>query len=199
SERCQHEHSLAVIQDEPLPLAPGSHAARGFFGWLELDHPDASSERDLAFVERALALPEAKPPAPLRASVSAREPAATLFSTRAPLAVRHLDPRELEARLGAERREAEHGNRLLSFFHGAAAHVVLPAKERASLRSHGQIVRTGFALTPDEASLTSTVWMNGVFHSMVTQGHVSINRLLSTVHGYLGLFRSHGQRIFVEL
>jgi hypothetical protein len=68
-----------------------------------------------------------------------------------------------------------------------------------SLRSHGQILRTGDALTPDEASLTSTVWIGGVFHSMVTQGHVSINRLLSTTHGYLGLFRSYGQRIFVEL
>jgi cellobiose phosphorylase len=33
---------------------------------------------------------------------------------------------------------------------------------------------------------------------MVTQGHVSINRLLSTTHSYLGLFRSHGLRVFVE-
>ena len=41
--------------------------------------------------------------------------------------------------------------------------------------------------------------MGGVFHSMVTQGHVSINRFLSTVHSYLGLFRSHGQRVFVQL
>jgi cellobiose phosphorylase len=41
--------------------------------------------------------------------------------------------------------------------------------------------------------------MNGVFHSMVTQGHVSINRFLSTCHSYLGLFRSHGQRVFVEI
>ena len=40
SERCQHEHSMAVIQDEPVSLAPGAHAARGFFAWLELDHPD---------------------------------------------------------------------------------------------------------------------------------------------------------------
>jgi cellobiose phosphorylase len=41
--------------------------------------------------------------------------------------------------------------------------------------------------------------MSGVFHSMLTQGHVSINRMLSTVHSYLGLFRSHGQRVFVEI
>ena len=72
------------------------------------------------------------------------------------------------------------------------------AKERGVLRPHGQILRTGDALVPDEASLTSTAWMGGVFHSMVTQGHVSINRFLSTTHSYLGLFRSHGQRVFVE-
>jgi hypothetical protein len=41
--------------------------------------------------------------------------------------------------------------------------------------------------------------MNGVFHSMLTQGHVSINRMLSTVHSYLGLFHSHGQRVFIEI
>ena len=66
------------------------------------------------------------------------------------------------------------------------------------LRPHGHLLRSGRHITPDETSLTSTAWMDGVFHSMVTQGHVSINRMLSTVHSYLGLFRSHGQRVFVE-
>jgi 1,2-beta-oligoglucan phosphorylase len=201
SERCQREHSLAVIQDEAVSLSPGAHAARGFFGWLELDHPAASSQSDLSLVERALALPEAKPPPqPAASRAAASSPAATLFSARPMLATRELDPAQIDAMFGAERREVEYaGDRALSFFHGADAHVVLPAKERVSLRSHGQILRTGDALTPDEASLTSTVWIGGVFHSMVTQGHVSINRLLSTTHGYLGLFRSYGQRIFVEL
>jgi hypothetical protein len=76
--------------------------------------------------------------------------------------------------------------------------VVLCPKELTVLRPHGHILRTGGALTPDEAALTSTVWMGGVFHSMVTQGHVSINRFLSTTHSYLGLFRAHGQRIFID-
>ena len=87
--------------------------------------------------------------------------------------------------------------RLLSFFTGERRHVVLKAKELQVLRPHGHILRSGSGLTPDEAGLTSTVWMAGVFHSMVTQGHVSINRFLSTTHSYLGLFRSHGQRLFV--
>jgi cellobiose phosphorylase len=60
-------------------------------------------------------------------------------------------------------------------------------------------LRTGRHLTPDESALTSTVWMSGVFHSMLTQGHVSFNRFLSTTRSYLGLFRSHGLRIFIEV
>jgi cellobiose phosphorylase len=199
-ERLQHEHSLVAIQDEAFVLAPGARAARGFFAWLEPDHPGASSPGDLACVDRALALPEAAPPAEPRAQRPIPAAAKSLFASRPLLEARDLDPDELAELLGAERRAVEReGDRLLSFFHGAAAHVVLPAKERASLRPHGQILRTGQDLVPDEASLTSTVWMGGVFHSMLTQGHVSINRLLSTTHGYLGLFRSHGQRLFVEL
>jgi cellobiose phosphorylase len=199
-ERLQHEHSLAAIQDEVFELAPGARAARGFFGWLEPDHPAASSRGDLACVDRALALPEAAPPAEPRTQAAGPESAKSLFASRPLLEARELHPDGLVALFGAERRAVERdGDRLLSFFHGAAAHVVLPAKERASLRPHGQILRTGEGLVPEEASLTSTVWMGGVFHSMLTQGHVSINRLLSTTHGYLGLFRSHGQRLFVEL
>ncbi len=77
--------------------------------------------------------------------------------------------------------------------------MVLRPKELKVLRPHGHLLRSGGSLTPDESALTSTAWMNGVFHSMVTQGHVSINRFLSTCHSYLGLFRSHGQRVFVEI
>jgi cellobiose phosphorylase len=198
-ERRQHEHALAVIQDAPVRLAPGARTDLGFFAWLEPDHPGASSPGDLAIVDRALALPESAPPAARRARAGGAAPAATLFSARPLLAARELDEAELTRHFGEERRAAERdGDRLLSFFAGANAHVVLPAKERASLRPHGQILRTGDRLAPDEASLTTTVWMGGVFHSMLTQGHVSINRFLSTTHGYLGLFRSHGQRIFVE-
>ena len=146
----------------------------------------------------ALALPEAAPPAERAAAVAVPR-AATVFSDAPLLAAAPLDEAALAAHWPGARRavESEDGV-LLSFFAAGDAHVVLPAKERACLRPHGQILRTGDRLAPDEASLTTTVWMAGVFHSMVTQGHVSINRFLSTTHSYLGLFRSHGQRVFVE-
>ena len=197
--RRQHEHSMAVLQDEPLRLAPGARTDLGFFAWFEADHPRPSSTADLAVLERALALPEA---VPVAARQSAGVPrAATLFSD-APLFRAQPPTAGFIARAGAMQnpRVLEPGGSLgLSYFDLNAAHVVLPEKERAILRPHGQIVRTGERLEPDESSLTSTVWMDGVFHSMITQGHVSINRFLSTTHSYLGLFRSHGQRLFIEL
>ena len=197
--RRQHEHAMAAIQDAPVVLPPAARAARGFFGWIEADHPGATSAANLAFVERALALPEAIPAqSPQTAGVQASS--ANLFSTAPLLDALELTDGEMEDLFGTRPRELEReGGRTLSFFTGERTHVALKAKEVGVLRPHGQILRTGAGLTPDEAALTSTCWMGGVFHSMVTQGHVSINRLISATHGYLGLFRSHGQRLFAEL
>lgn len=196
--RRQHEHSMVAIQDAPLVLAAGESAVAGFFGWFEANHPAATDAADLALVDRACALPEARITPRARSGGRATTP--TLFAPARLLAALDLDRAQIETLFGAPRRHEEHdGDRLLSFFAGERTHVVLRAKELAVLRPHGQILRTGRSLVPDETALTSTVWMAGVFHSMLTQGHVSINRLLSTAHGYLGLFRSHGQRVFVEL
>ena len=196
--RRQHEHSMAAIQDAPILLQPGQRAASGFFGWFERDHPEATSSRDLTFVDLALALPEALPPSS-RSLDERRIPARSLFSSAPLLDAEDLNETEIAALFGEDLRDVERENgRLLSFFTGDRSHVALKAKELAVLRPHGHILHSGSSLIPDEAALTSTVWMSGVFHSMVTQGHVSINRFLSTTHGYLGLFRSHGQRLFID-
>jgi 1,2-beta-oligoglucan phosphorylase len=197
--RLQHEHSLAAIQDAPISLAPGERAQGGFFGWFEQDHPSATSAADLAFVDLALALPEAT-------SHRLRCPRGqgdsfppSLFCSAPLLGALELTETEIADLWGDELREAERENgRLLSFFSHERSHVALKAKDIAALRPHGQILRTGGGLVPDEAALTSTVWMSGVFNSMLTQGHVGANRFLSTTRSYLGLFRSHGQRLFVD-
>jgi 1,2-beta-oligoglucan phosphorylase len=197
--RRQHEHAMAAIQDAALRLEPGARAERGFFGWFEADHPGATAAADLVFVDRALALPQAQA---VRggAAYAGLIPAESLFSRSPLLEALDLTDTEIADLFGANVREVEREDgRTLSFFGGDRSHVVLKAKELKVLRPHGHILRTGSGLTPDEAALTSTAWMGGVFHSMVTQGHVSINRFLSTTHSYLALFRSHGQRLFVEL
>jgi 1,2-beta-oligoglucan phosphorylase len=197
-ERLQHEHSLVAIQDEPLVLEPGAKSQRGFFGWFEADKPTATSADDTCWIDAALALPEATCP-PWTEETSEDSPATGLFTSAPLLETEDLDESEIRAFFGTEQRHAEHENgQPWSFFTERRSHVVLKAKELKVLRPHGHLLRSGGSLTPDESALTSTAWMNGVFHSMVTQGHVSINRFLSTCHSYLGLFRSHGQRVFVE-
>lgn len=199
SVRRQHEHSMVAIQDAPLHLAPGECATGGFFGRIESDHPAATGAADLPLAGQACALPEARWPERTLAA-SARAAVPTLFAPARLLRALDLAGAEIDRFFGVQRRHEEHDDgRLLSFFVGEHRHVVLRTKELNVLRPHGHILRTGDALTPDETALTSTTWMCGVFHSMVTQGHVCINRFVSTVHGYLGLFRSSGQRVFVEL
>jgi cellobiose phosphorylase len=197
--RRQHEHAMVVIQDTPVHLAPGATAARGFFAWFEPHHPAATSVADLAAVDRALALPEASAPRD-DDEPSGAPAAATLFSSRPVLRCRDLTDAEIVQLWGERLRHVEReDDQVLSFFTGVDTHVALRAKELRALRPHGHILRTGAGLEPDEASLTTTVWMAGVFNALLTQGHVGMNRLLSTTRSYLGLQRAHGQRIFVEL
>jgi cellobiose phosphorylase len=203
--RLQHEHSMVVIRDEQIRLQPQAAVSAGFFGSYLPHHPDATAGADLARVDSLLAIPESAPMGfPSRATatdVAATPVAATLFSSAPLLEVLDLDSGSVRSMFGWPHRHEERDERgtLRSFFHGSNGHVVLRDKELRVQRPHGHILRTGRQLVPDESGLTSTAWMSGVFHSMVTQGHVSINRFLSTVHSYLGLFRSHGQRAFVEL
>ena len=197
--RLQHEHSMVSIQDEPIVLAPGAKARSGFFGWFEADKQTATSADDVKKIDAALALPEAAPPRGRIGTEARRRPAAC-FQARRSLESLPLDEAAVAAFFGGELApRGARGRKLLSFFTGDRSHVVLKPKELKVLRPHGHLLRSGGSLIPDESALTSTAWMNGVFHSMVTQGHVSINRFLSTCHTYLGLFRSHGQRVFVEI
>ena len=198
--RLQHEHAMAVIRDAPLTLNPNSHAQAGFFGLYVPDHRDATSDSDIQRAAEVLGLPEAAPVS-LTTPAAGTSNNATLFSAAPRLETSDLGAADLRRFFAQPWRHIETDERgaTLSFFHGADRHVVLRAKEVQVQRPHGHLLRTGHHTTPDETALTSTTWMNGVFHSMVTQGHVSINRFLSTIHTYLGLFRSHGQRVFVEV
>jgi len=196
--RLQHEHAMVGLQDEPVTLRPGETVRRGFFSWVELTKPRPTSEADLVFVDRARSLPEAQP---TEGGLDGGAPVSQSLFVSAPLVQsQDLGAEDITTWFpGARRHEEYTDETCLSFFTSNCRHVVLKEKELRVLRPHGHILRTGSSLTPDESALTSTVWMAGVFHSMVTQGHVNINRFLSTTHSYLSLFRSQGLRLFVEL
>ena len=198
--RLQHEHAVIALQDEALTLAPNESASLGFFGHWLADHPLATSDADLAHVDTALALPQARPQAvwPVVDAAGVMPPP-SLFATAPWLTTQDLSDGELAHLFPGPQRHVEHDDGArLSFFHAEHTHVVLRAKELRTMRPHGHLLRSGEHLVPDEGALTSTAWMGGVFHSMLTQGHVSINRCLSTVRSWLGLYRAHGQRVFVD-
>ncbi|MFZ0725296.1 MAG: hypothetical protein WAM61_05860 [Desulfobacterales bacterium] len=197
--RRQHEHAMAVIQDAPVRLGPGAVAETGFFGWFEADHPAATSADDLVYVDQAMGLPEAAPALDAD-TADGPQPPASLFARAPLLNAQELADADIVEIFGTDWRAAEREDgQILSFFAGTHGHVVLKAKELSVLRPHMQILRSGHRLVPEEAALASNTWMGGVFHAMVTQGHTSINRFLSGTHGYLGLFRGNGLRIFVEM
>ena len=197
STRLQHEHTLAMLQDRAEQLAPGATLTTGFYGIYRGDHPAATSAADGVVAALAANLPEAS--APTGAAPPAHAIVGSLFSTAPTFTALPLDLPALTALAGPGVHHAERaGEELLAYFTDDGTHVVTAAKERAVLRPHGHIMRTGDGLVPDESSLTTTAWMAGVFHSQLTQGHVSRDSLLSTRRGYLGLRRAFGLRIFVE-
>ncbi len=212
STRLQHEHAMAVLQLQPVALAPGEMASVGVWGLALPDHAGASGDADAAWAAQALALPQARPapmPLPMPAAATLPAPpaatppapfAASLFGTAPLLAARSLRSDELDALFAGERLHAEHDadGTLLGFWRDGDAHVVLQAKELRVQRPHGLLLRGGRQRVPDERTLASTCWMAGIFHSLLTQGHVGINRCLGTQRGWLGQYRSLGQRVFVD-
>jgi len=203
SVRLQHEHTLALVQSRAVHLGAGESMATGFFGLYQGDHPAATSDEDGAIVEQVLAQPEAQPPADRHTaegvSDAAKVAPSSLFSSAPPLACTPLQDEQLTALAGARRRHAEwDGDTLLSYFTQDGSHVVTSAKQTAVLRPHGHLMRTGTALVPDEGALTTTAWMAGTFHSQVTQGQVSLNRMLSARRSYLALRQAQGLRVFLQ-
>ncbi len=202
--RLQHEHALVALQESAFDLGPGAVAQRGFFGWLEADHPAASSAADLDRLPRVLALAEAQPPPPPSSHSAVADDPHNLFASAPLWPSDEPDHSALQAWFGGGWRalDSDASGRVLSFFqHDAVqgtAHVVTQAHALQVLRPHGHVLRSGSHWTPDETAVASTLWLAGVFHSSLTQGHASANRILSTQRGYLGLFRALGLRVFVD-
>ncbi len=200
NQRLQHEHAMLALQDAPCVLAAHADTRLGFFAGVQADHPGATGTADLAQADAWAALADAVPPMD-EPGPPWREAVPSLFTRAGTLQTQEMSEAQLAQRFAPPWRQVERDadGLLLSFFAACGTHVALPRKERQALRPHGQLLRTGAHLVPDERSLTSTCWMGGVFHSMVTEGHVSSNRLLSTVRSYLGLNRGSGQRVLVEI
>jgi CRISPR-associated protein Csx3 len=205
----QHRHFPNRVRQQELGLvalvSARRRAVRGqtvcfrFHGLFQPHHAEPSGAADLA------CLPELTRWANRQPAVTpgtARTPSRTLFAT-APLApAAEPTDADLTAWLGAERRQPEPAGPAeppLSFFTGAATHVVRRAKEGIVERAHAHILQThNTAATADARIMSSTCFMFGACHSHITFGNTRFNKLLGIPRGQLNLTRSAGQRIFVR-
>ena len=200
--RLQHEHALVALQDSPAVLPPGHTHRTGFAGILVEDHPDATGPADAAYLTAVIADDAGEPP-PAAAPTdedAAGEPRSGPLTTAEALACRPLTAAELTSLgLTAEPGSEERGpDGTPTTWLTDRGELVTAARETEVLRPHGQILRTGDTLSPDAATLTSTVWMAGTFHSQVTRGHVGRDPLLTGRRSYVGLFRGEGLRLLVH-
>ncbi|MEI8083237.1 MAG: hypothetical protein WCI74_15475, partial [Actinomycetes bacterium] len=202
SETLAHEHAMATVADEPMVLLAGQRAAAGFFGVVQPDHADATSDADVAVIDLVRGLSEANratptTPAPQR-DLAPAAGAGSCYSRGRTFAAQDLTDEDLDSLFGPVREHVERASgQLLSFMTASGTHVVLRSKERVVLRPHGHIIRTGSALVPDLGAMASTTWMAGVFASQVTQGDASAPPLVTRVRSYLGLEQAAGMRVFL--
>jgi 1,2-beta-oligoglucan phosphorylase len=196
-ERLQGEAACAAIQSAAIALAPGEAASRSFFGLFEAHHPEASGDADLARLDAvAMAAAAFRP-----AEVALSEPRRSVLAEAAPLAVVDLTGGDIRENYPSRRHEERRGGALLSFFTPDGAqnrHVVLAAKERQMRRRHGAILRSGTAILPDEATLSATCWMHGVFGAQLTIGNTALHKLFSVSRDPYNITCASGLRILVD-
>jgi len=116
-----------------------------------------------------------------------------------PLKTLEMSPAELEALYPNRVQEEKAEGELLSFFTPTKEHVILKQKEALVERSHGHVILSGDNLTVNEAIITSTSYMYGLFNAQVVVGNTTMNKMLSNARNGLNVMKTSGQRIYVEI
>jgi len=179
SKRLQYEFALAGLQSQPLTLAPGASAEIVFVAAYREDHPAGSSVADLATLQDLL-------PADWFGADASIRPApfsGTLFVDAPWIHGELPTAADWRAWFPGERRheETDATGRILSFFHGAASHVVSLDKEATVARPHGHVLRSGDASWIDDQQFGLTCYAAGIFGAQTYLGNPSFARLLSVV------------------
>ncbi|WNM60909.1 GH36-type glycosyl hydrolase domain-containing protein [Candidatus Nitrospira neomarina] len=195
----QYEMAFCGLQSDILRIAPGESRSVTFYAEYVPHHPEpsqaADADRIRPTINRIEQLQEQPPD-----RVFTPQPAAdSILHNLQMLTGQDVTEDEVQA-LYMDRRRHEEGQdgTLLSFFYADATHVVLKAKERLVERPHGHILRSGSARIPQDDGLSSTTHMAGVFHSHLTIGNTSFNKLLSITRTPFNIFKTSGLRIFIK-
>ena len=199
NEKKQYEMAFCGLQCNDIQLAPGERGTVTFYAAYTPDHPAPTQDADQARIDAAVALVVQSQESETAASLTDQDVTKTVFHHPTMLDGLDFTADDVESLFPAPRRHQEYlEGDLLSFFYGQTSHIVLKAKERYTERPHGHILRSGSSLLPHDDSISSTTYMYGVFHSHMTMGNTSFNKIWSLMRTPLNLFKSSGQRIFVK-
>lgn len=199
SEKKQYEMAFCGLQSEDLRVAPEERVSVAFYAIYMPHHPAPTQEADQARINAGLARVLQSQESETASVLTDQVVVKTAFQHAAMMPSHDLTEDDLHELFPAPRRHPEYvEGEWLSFFYGHATHVVLKAKEMHVERPHGHILRSGSSLLPHEDIMSSTAYIYGVFHSHMTVGNISFNKLLSLMRTPLNLFKSSGQRIFVK-
>jgi cellobiose phosphorylase len=195
--KLQHEAACAALQSAPCTVAPGANASLTFFGLFDPHHAAATSDADMAYLDRV----EITARDSQEAAVPLASPPQSIVRDAPPLAGSPMTT-EAIARAYPERMHEEwRDGALLSFFTPDGPHnrhIVLAGKEREMRRRHGAILRGGEAILPDDSTLSATCWMHGVFAAQLTIGNTALHKLFSVSRDPYNITRTSGLRILAD-
>ncbi|MGO9983935.1 MAG: GH36-type glycosyl hydrolase domain-containing protein [Rhodomicrobium sp.] len=192
--RLQREAACAVLQSGARELAPGGETDCSFFALFDPDHSAVSGDEDLVRADAA----EEAAAAFSKAEVALCAPIRSLPQDAPPL---QCSAGEEAAAQGGRMHEERREGQLLSYFLEDGPrnrHAVLRDKDRLMPRRHGTILRSGRSLLPDEAVLSATCWMHGVFAAQLAIGNIGFHQLFSVSRDAFNIVRTSGLRILAE-
>lgn len=198
NEKFQFEMGYIALQTADIELAPAQTESSVFYISFatNLDSSNVEQAGEVAPIKAAYTAPSLN-------QVSEQALPSFFLNGYNVLVGEELSDKEVKAIFGNERRFAEEQDgELLSFFYGdkkgESRYVTLPAKERVLERSTGHMVSSGNCQDFQNAVMSSTHGMYGVFNSHVVIGNTSFNKLLGVDRTSLNLFKYSGQRIWVK-
>ncbi|WP_042221529.1 GH36-type glycosyl hydrolase domain-containing protein [Oceanobacillus manasiensis] len=188
----QYEFAYIALQSEKMELNGKQHFV--FYGFFQENHEAAVTEPINAdLVQETWDNLEEVGPGTELAKVKKTS------AIGAPLAAEEMTDEEVAAYYPERRLEEKTEAGLLSFFTPTHEHVVLQQKELAVERPHGHILMSGHNDVVKDTTITTNVYMYGLFNSQISIGNTNMNKMLSNARNPLNRMKTSGQRIYLEV
>ncbi|WP_150268333.1 GH36-type glycosyl hydrolase domain-containing protein [Paenibacillus tepidiphilus] len=193
----QYEFAYVALQS-PVTQLRGEWQYT-FYGLFREDHPAAVTGLEFADILHQAREQAAADGNEVQAETVWQLPVKHSPKLGEPLRTLPLTEEELTALYPVKRQEEREDGRLLSFFTDTYEHVVLKEKELLVERPHGHILMSGDNARLNPEVMTTTSYMYGIFNSQVVVGNTNFNKMISNSRNALNVFKTSGQRIYVEI